>query len=592
MTIRSHKFTRQRQKAARSLCEEAKTLAQMYLDFESECDETLSDLQYNFEHMHDLMNKDHFAQLISRNGVAVLASKRGVSVGEKFAFMDQGSSNGRALEFEDFDRALGQATIRLNNAARKAEDTLSSSGFQEKSIKASKALASNCVQACKNTIKHAKFMLSLFVGPNLKDQMESEFLGSEIDTVMGHPSNFKCEGHDRTLEDQLKSLINQVTGKQRVWTRPIDEIRKLWGDAKLMYERDQEANRAMLDWSANDIVNERNKVSTWIHEMELTIFAQNNETQQVEFTQHREMTALTSGENPHNVDGTSKNSLVTANDEMVVALSKAEMDVGMNTVAVISAYRAYVESARDVFAAAVHGSVDEAQDATNMLHVAASKVDEVVMKSNSVVEEAASSAARWDSPDIPLDNTEISVSTARESSKAPKNAFGDFALKLQHARSVSDVEATAAQAGDTLKRKHAEADLRVARAKLRESVKKMLNTPAPSENPSKEHVEALKGMMNLENDKSMAMRRDIDKTREEIPDAPPVNGGSEEDILVGTKRLGRIQRDIERLSKLDAIAPMEHQYIQQTIRSDEAEDKYLIAKKRYEENQIPSSSSS
>merc|ERR1712070_1144833 len=108
---------------------------------------------------------------------------------------------------------------------------------------------------------------------------------------------------------------------------------------------------------------------------ELTIFAQNNETNQVEFTQHRELSSL-SNLNPHNTDGTSSNALVTANDELLAALSKAEMDVGINTVAVISAYRSYVQAARDVFAAAIHGSVNEAQEATNALHDAANKVDE------------------------------------------------------------------------------------------------------------------------------------------------------------------------------------------------------------------------
>ena len=82
----------------------------------------------------------------------------------------------------------------------------------------------------------------------------------------------------------------------------------------------------------------------------------------------------------------------------------------------------------------------------------------------------------------------------------------------------------------------------------------------------------------------MAMRKDIDKTREDIPEAPPVSGP--EELLSGTKRLGRIQRDIERLSKLDAIMPKEHKYMQQAIRSDTAEDKYTIAKQRYEENQL------
>ena len=529
------------------------------------------------------MNKHHFAQLISRNGVAVLASKRGVSVGEKFAFMDQGSNKGRALEFEDMNRALRQATIRLNNAAGKAADTMGSSGLQEKSLNASTSLARSCVQACKNTIEHAKIMLSVFGEPNMKNQLESEFLGSEIDSVMGHPSKFKCQGHDKTLQDQLKDLIDQVEKKQRVWTKPIEAVMTIWKDAKSMYAKDIEANRAMLDWSANDILKERNTVSAWIREMELTIFAQNNETQQVEFTQHRDLSAL-SNQNRHNVDGTSSRALVTASDELLAALSKAEMDVGMNTVAVISAYRSYVQAARDVFAATIHGSVDEAQKATNALHDAADKVDEIVLKSNSAVEEAASSAARWDSPDITLSSTDISVSTARDSKTAPNNAFGDFALKLQHAREVADVEASAAQVGDKLKRKHAEADLRVARAKLRESVKTMLNTAAPSENPTKAQVEKLKGEMNAENEKTMAMRKDIDKTREDIPEAPPVSGP--ETLLSGTKRLGRIQRDIERLSKLDAIMPKEHQYMQQAIRSDTAEDKYTIAKQRYEENQL------
>ena len=115
--------------------------------------------------------------------------------------------------------------------------------------------------------------------------------------------------------------------------------------------------------------------------MELTSFAQNNETQQVEFTQHRDLSAL-SNQNRHNVDGTSSRALVTASDELLAALSKAEMDVGMNTVAVISAYRSYVQAARDVFAATIHGSVDEAQKATNALHDAADKVDEIVLKSN------------------------------------------------------------------------------------------------------------------------------------------------------------------------------------------------------------------
>lgn len=529
------------------------------------------------------MNKHHFAQLISRNNVAVLASKRGISVGEKFAFMDQGSSKGRALEFDDMDRALHQANLRLNNAAGKALDTMGSPGFREKSLNASTALARNCVQACKNTIDHAKKMLSVFGEPNMKSQLELEFLGSEIDSVMGHPSKFKCEGHDKTLQDQLTDFIKQVEGKQRVWTRPIDAVLKLWNDAKTMYAKDLEANRAMLDWSANDVVKERNTVSAWIREMELTIFAQNNETNQVEFTQHRELSSL-SNLNPHNTDGTSSNALVTANDELLAALSKAEMDVGINTVAVISAYRSYVQAARDVFAAAIHGSVNEAQEATNALHDAANKVDEIVLKSNSAVEEAASTASRWDSPDITLSSTAISVSTARDSKIAPDNAFGDFALKLQHARQVADVEASAAQVGDRLKRKHAEADLRVARAKLRESVKTMLNTPAPSENPTKEQVEKSKGEMNLENEKSMAMRKDVDKAREEIPEAPPLRGP--EELLSGTKRLGRIQRDIERLAKLDAIAPKEHKYMQQVMRSDTAQDKYMTTKQRYEENQL------
>ena len=56
--------------------------------------------------------------------------------------------------------------------------------------------------------------------------------------------------------------------------------------------------------------------------MELTIFAQNNETQQVEFTVHRDLSAL-SNQNRHNVDGTSSRALVTAS-AVVTALSKAE----------------------------------------------------------------------------------------------------------------------------------------------------------------------------------------------------------------------------------------------------------------------------
>ena len=45
-------------------------------------------------------------------------------------------------------------------------------------LNASTALARSCVQACKNTIEHAKIMLSVFGEPNMKNQLESEFLGS------------------------------------------------------------------------------------------------------------------------------------------------------------------------------------------------------------------------------------------------------------------------------------------------------------------------------------------------------------------------------------------------------------------------------
>lgn len=367
------------QSAATSLCKEAKKLAQSYLAFKNECDGSLEDLQYNFERMHHVMSTHHFAQLISRNGVAVLASKRGASVGEKASFMDAGSSKGRAIQFEMFDRSLQQANIRLMNAARQASDVIEDSSFQEKTLNASSALARSCVKACKDTITHAQKMLSVFGEPNMKNDLEKEFLGSEIDTVMGHPSRFKCEGHDDTLQDQLHDLIDQVLNRQRKWQEPITELMKLYGDTKSMYARDQEANKAMLEWSSNDIVKERNTVSAWIREMELTIFAQNNETKEVEFTQTKVMNAL-SAQSPHNLDGTSHGTLVSAHDEMLAALRKAEMDVGMNTVAVVSAYREYVEAARDVFAATVRGSIQDSQNAVKALHKAAAKVDENVRR--------------------------------------------------------------------------------------------------------------------------------------------------------------------------------------------------------------------
>ena len=177
------------------------------------------------------------------------------------------------------------------------------------------------------------------------------------------------------------------------------------------------------------------------------------------------------------------------------------------------------------------------------------------------------------------------MSTAGASTKAPKNAFGDFALKLQRARSVADVEATAAQMGNIAKSKQAKADLRVARLKLRESVKKMLSTQAASENPTNENVRDLKRAFNIEDEKSQAMRREIDESRNNIPPAPRVGGNTK--ILSGDERLNRSRRDFERLAKIDAIAPKEHQYINQMIQSNEAEDKYTIAKQRYEENQLP-----
>lgn len=572
-------------KATSALCEESETLARTFLKFDEECDESLKNVKFHYTYYQYLYRKHHFAEVVARNGLATAVAKRGVSMGENAAGL--GVEANRGSRFVEFERAMHSASMRLVNAQGAAKQTFTRKAFREDERKRVVDLGRTCADACRQTIDHARALLSV-LSSEVRTNLETRYDRAEVEALAGpNPENVTCaKEHEHTMSTQLRGLIEHAQKKESEWMRAVDIVDAVWKDIRATDAMDGDANKAMMEWSTKSDGSDVATVTTWLEEIERAIAAQNNVTKQVEYSQHRMRLSL-----PQNrLVGDDSNEPHTRQLETFTSASeraalKAQEDVSISTVAILSAYRKFASVSREMYTAAMRGTADAAIKATRKQREAINAVDAAVDEANRAVEEAASVSGRWESPENSM--ATMSVSTAGSSATAPRNAFGDFALALQRTQGIAEEEAVAAREGDPAARERAEASLVIAQDVLKKKIKAMNKARAPREDPSRSDIEETAKARNDAVEASMKMRREIDEREADIPPARPA-GKTPSEPLSESERLATIQQDVETLAKYQRLEPLKQKFFNHAATvMNEAEDSHSISKQRYEENRAP-----